>query len=102
MMFPDKLSSVPLHVMLGVMDRKIIARTLELAEERVLEGDRLIGHQKELIDQMLKLGVDVSKYREALARFEQNQTLRVQRVDTLRQDLAGASGPTNSPSPAAG
>jgi hypothetical protein len=55
-----------------------------------------------LIDQMLKLGVDVSKYREALARFEQNQTLRVQRVDTLRQDLAGASGPTNSPSPAAG
>ena len=88
--------------MLGAMDRKIIARTLELAEERVLEGDRLIAHQKELIDQMLKLGVDVGVYREALARFEQNQTLRVQRVDTLRQDLAAASRPTSSPAPAAG
>jgi hypothetical protein len=88
--------------MLGAMDPKIIARTLELAEERVLEGDRLIAHQKELIDQMLKLGVDVSVYREALARFEQNQTLRVQRVYTLKQDLAVASGPTRSPSPAAG
>jgi hypothetical protein len=88
--------------MLRAMDRKIIARTLELAEERVLEGDRLIAHQKELIDQMLKLDVDVSVYREALARFEQNQTLRVQRVCTLKQNLAAASGPTSSPSPAAG
>ena len=88
--------------MLGAMDRKIIARTLELAEERVLAGDRLIAHEKELIDQMLKLGVDVSVYQEALARFEQNQTLRVQRVDTLKQDLAAASGPTSSPLPAAG
>ena len=75
--------------------------TLERAEERVLEGDRLIARQKELIDRMLKLGVDVSVYREALARFEQNQALRVQRVSALKQDIAAASGPTNSPPPSA-
>ena len=71
-----------------------MSRTIECAEEHVLVGERLIAHQKELIDQMLKLGAEVSGYREALARFEQNQTLRVQRMHTLKQDLAAASGLT--------
>ena len=79
---------------------EIRTRALERAEEHVLEGERLIAHQKELIDQMLKLVTDVSVYREALARFEQNQTLRVQRVHTLKQELAAASGLTSSPPPA--
>ena len=81
---------------------KFMSPTLERAEERVREGDRLIARQRELIDRMLKLGVDVSVYREALARFEQNQALRVQRVSALKQDLAATSGPTSSLSPAAG
>ena len=51
---------------------ELMSRTIERAEERVL---RLIAHPKELSDQMLKLGAEVSGYREALARFEQNQTL---------------------------
>jgi hypothetical protein len=84
----------------ALMDQKIIIdRALVRAEQLVLEGDRLIAQQNELIDQMLKLGVHVSVYREALARFEQNQTLRVQRVDTLRQDLSDGDSHPQRPCP---
>ena len=58
-------------LLLETMDRaELMSRMLERAEERVLVAERLIAHQRELINQMLKLGADVSGYREALARFD--------------------------------
>jgi hypothetical protein len=36
-------------IMLGPMDQKIMARALERAEQHVIDGERLIAQQKELI-----------------------------------------------------
>ena len=78
---PPSRNTLSLVIIARTMDQaELMSRTIECAEEHVLVGERLITHQKELIHQMLKLGAEVSGYREALARFEQNQTLRVQRM----------------------
>jgi hypothetical protein len=61
------------------MDRKIIIdRALERAEQLVLEGERLIAQQNELIANLLAVGLDVSAFRDTLVRLEQAQSLRVQ------------------------
>jgi hypothetical protein len=47
--------------MLGAMDREIIvARALERAEQHVIDGDRLIAQQKELIANLLAIGLDAN------------------------------------------
>ena len=59
------------------MDRKIIiARALERTEQLVLEGDRLIAQQNELIANLLAVGLDVSAFRNTLVQLEQAQSLR--------------------------
>ena len=83
---------MPSHVMLGAMDRKIIiARALERAEQRVLEGGRLIAQQNELIANLSAAGLDASAFRDTLVRLEQAQSLRVQSASKLRQDLLNTS-----------
>ena len=78
--------------MLGAMDRKIIiARALERAEQRVLEGGRLIAQQNELIANLSAAGLDASAFRDTLVRLEQAQSLRVQSASKLRQDLLNTS-----------
>jgi hypothetical protein len=99
--------------MLGVMDREIIvARALERAEQLVIDGDRLIAQQKELIANLLAIGLDATPYGDTLVRLEQTQSLRIEYAYKLRRDLLNASptessrtrsnGPLmNSPPPAA-
>ena len=73
----------------------IKARALERAEERVLEGERLIAQQKELIAKLLAIGLDTSACGNTLVRLEQAQSLRVQSASKLRLDLLNAA-PTES------
>jgi hypothetical protein len=83
-------------IMLGAMDREIIvARALERAEQHVIDGDRLIAQQKELIANLLAIGLDATPYRDMLVRLEQTQSLRVEYASKLRRDLLNAS-PTES------
>ena len=76
----------------ALMDQKIIIdRALVRAEQLVLEGERLIAQQNELIANLLAVGLDVSAFRDTLVRLEQAQSLRVQTASKLRRDLLNAS-----------
>ena len=69
------------------MDLATLQTTLEMAEKHVLDGERNIARQKELIAEMASLGVDVSRYQTTLANFEETQRLHVEHVRQLKQDL---------------
>jgi hypothetical protein len=73
------------------LDRESRARTLERAEQLVIEGDRLIAQHKDLIDSLLAAGLDASAFRNRLVELERSQSLRVQSASKLRQDLLNAS-----------
>jgi hypothetical protein len=70
-----------------------MARRLERAEQRVIDGDRLIAQQKELIAKLSAVGLDPSPYRNALVRLEQAQSIRVQSASELRRELQQADLP---------
>jgi hypothetical protein len=72
--------------MLGAMDRETMARVLRRAEQLVIDGDRLIARQKELIANLLALGLDATAYQDTLVRLEQSHNLHVQRVSGLKRD----------------
>jgi hypothetical protein len=73
------------------LDRESRARTLERAEQLVIEGDRLIAQQKDLIDRLLTAGLDASGFHNRLAELEQSQSLRIQSAARLKKDLLNAS-----------
>ena len=75
------------RAMLVAMDRETMAPALRRAEQLVIEGDRLIARQKELIANLLALGLDATAYQNMLARLQQTQSLHVQRVSTLKREL---------------
>ena len=80
------------RVMLGAMDREIImARALERAEQHVIDGDGLIARQRELIANLLSLGLDAAAYQNMLVQLEQTQSLHVQRVSRLKRDSDNAT-----------
>ena len=63
--------------------REIIKR----AERHVSEGERHISTQKELIDELMSHGLDVSRYVAMLETFQVTQRLHVQHLKTLRREL---------------
>jgi hypothetical protein len=72
--------------MRGAMDREAMARAINRAEQHVIDGDELITRQRELIANLLALGLDATAYQNMLVRLEQIQSLRVQRVFRLKRD----------------
>jgi hypothetical protein len=68
----------------------LIARlaSLDMAEAHVLEGERNIARQKELIAEMLSLGLDVSRHQDMLATFEETQRLHTEHAKQLKQELS--------------
>lgn len=78
-------------IMLGIADREMrVARALERAEQHVIDGDRLIAQQTELIANLLAVGLDATAYRDALVQLEQTQSLRIEYASKLRRDLLNA------------
>jgi hypothetical protein len=69
------------------MERQRLKALLEKAELRMFEGAWRIARQKELIAEMSSRGVDVSPYRDLLARFEETQRLHVQHVQRIKREL---------------
>ena len=62
-----EISTCISHIMLSAMARKIIvARALERAEQRVLDGERLIAQQNELIADLSAAGLDASAFHDTL------------------------------------
>jgi hypothetical protein len=72
------------------MDRATLQATLDIAEKHVMDGDRNIARQKELITEM-SLGLDVSSHQATLANFDETQRLHVEHVRRLKQELVSAS-----------
>jgi hypothetical protein len=72
--------------MLGAMDQEAMARALKRAEQLVIDGDALIARQKELIANLLALGLDPTPSQDMLVRLEQTQSLRVQHMSRLKRD----------------
>jgi hypothetical protein len=62
-----------------------------MAKRHVLEGERHIARQRELIAEMLALGVDVSRHHATLAALEDAQRLHIEHVRRLKQELGNAS-----------
>jgi hypothetical protein len=77
----------------GQRDRAVLLATLELVEKHVLQSERNIARQKELIAEMSALGVDVSSHRDTLANFEETQGLHTDHVGRLKQELFGVRHP---------
>jgi hypothetical protein len=75
------------------MERRQLKAMLEKAELRMFEGAWRIARQRERIAEMSTRGVDLSPYRELLARFEEAQRLHVQNVQRLKRELYDPSGP---------
>jgi hypothetical protein len=75
------------------MERRQLKAMLEKAELRMFEGDWRIARQKELIAEMSTRGIDLSPYRDLLARFEEAQRLHVQHVLRIKRELYDPSGP---------
>jgi hypothetical protein len=75
------------------MERRRLKAMLERAELRMFEGDWRIARQKELIAEMSTRGVDLSPYRELLARFEETQRLHIQHVQRIKRELYDPSEP---------
>ena len=73
------------------MDKARLQTTLEMAERHVLEGERHIARQKELIAEISVLGADVSRHRATLAAFEETQRLHTEHMKQLKQELINAS-----------
>ena len=72
------------------MDKARLQTTLEMAERHVLEGERHIARQKELIAEISVLGADVSRHRATLAAFEETQRLHTEHMKQLKQELINA------------
>jgi hypothetical protein len=63
-----------------------------MVERHVLEGERLIAKQKELIAEMSALGVDVGRHRATLANFEEAQRLHIEHAHQLKRQWISAFG----------
>jgi hypothetical protein len=81
-----RLAVVPCSVLHCGMDREASARAIKRAEQCVIDGDALIARQKELIANLLALGLDATAYQNMLVRLERTQSLHVQRVSALKRD----------------
>jgi hypothetical protein len=79
------------RAMLDVMDRAILARRLERAEQRRIERARLTAHQNDLIAKMSALGLDANPFRNMLARFEQTGGLFGEDMSTAKRDADSAA-----------
>ena len=79
------------RAMVDAMDRVIVARRLERAEQRRAERARLIAQQIELIAKMSALGLDATPYRNMLARLEQTQGPLVEDMSTAKRDADSAA-----------
>jgi hypothetical protein len=62
--------------------------SLDMAERHVLDGERNIARQRELIAEMLSLGLDVSRHQDILATFEETQRIHTEQVKQLKQELS--------------
>jgi hypothetical protein len=74
------------------MHKADLQATPEMVETHVLEGDRLIAKQKELIAEMSALGVDVGRHRATLANFEEAQRLHIEHARQLKREWIRAFG----------
>ncbi len=69
------------------MDRALMEKHLELAEEHVIKGARIVARQRELVQELERDGHNTMKARQTLAQFEELQELHIAERDRLRREL---------------
>jgi len=70
------------------MDRELLTKHLALAEKHVLEGERHIRRQREIIEELRQHGHDTSAASKLLAEFERTQASHIADRDRLRGELS--------------
>jgi PAS domain S-box-containing protein len=73
--------------MLGDMDKVLAERLLRSTEDQISDGARRIAEQRELIRELVTLGLDVQHQRALLKSSEEAQRLRVEHRDDLLREL---------------
>ena len=70
------------------MKRQMILDHLQLAERHVVEGERHLARQRDIVDTLEREGLDGKTARALLVQFEEMQTLHLADRDRLRAELA--------------
>jgi hypothetical protein len=80
------------------MDRKLLQTSLAQAERHVVEGERHVARQRNLVTALERDGHDTSRAVQLLCQFEELQAMHVADRDRLRKELglSGRSGPTGT------
>ena len=73
------------------MDQTQLLRRLAQAEQRVVQGEQHATRQRKVVVDQEQDGRDASKARELLARFEEQQAMRVADRDWLKSELSRIS-----------
>jgi hypothetical protein len=69
------------------MDAALLKQHLELAERHVLEGDRHVMRQRELVAELERDGHDTTDANILLRQFEDLLAVHIQHRDRLRTEL---------------
>jgi hypothetical protein len=73
------------------MDRELLERHLEQAEEHVALGEKHIARQREIVAELEAGRQDTAEAHRLLVQFEEMQVLHVEDRNRLRQMLASGS-----------
>jgi hypothetical protein len=69
------------------MDAELIQRTLATAARLITEGRRCVEQQRQLVAELEMMGVDTSRARQKLARFEKMQQAHAERLTALQREM---------------
>jgi hypothetical protein len=78
-------------LLFGAMETARLHANLRMSERHVRDGERHIARQKKLIEQMFSFGVDVCRYQDSLATFEETQSIHTEHVTKLKRQIIKAS-----------
>jgi hypothetical protein len=73
------------------MDQNMKLKELEQARHRVVEGERTLSCQREVVAKLEAKGYDATVARQLFASIERIQALKVNEVDRMEKELANQS-----------
>lgn len=75
-------------VLSSTMDQTRLLRRLAQAEERVVQGERYLKRQRDVVVDQEFDGRDATKARALLVKFEEQQSMRVAERDWIKTEIS--------------
>ncbi|PDS99933.1 hypothetical protein CO659_01545 [Rhizobium sp. S9] len=69
------------------MDRAIVKKHLEQAQEHVTAGGLHVARQREIVAELINRGADVTEAIRLLTNFEESQDMHVAHLERLKAEL---------------